>query len=283
MNGSITIHAGESFGPESIWQALQYCGAHRIGHGTRLIEDMVLYEGKVVHVGPLAQLRPRPQDPARGLSLEQRAHRRDAFARRAPLPHFLRLGYRVTLNTDNRLMSRTTLTDEYAIAVEQFGCSLEELGRITLNSMRSAFFPYFDRIRIIQERVRPGYAALGSGLGGHEWPSLPPFEVSLNTRPSPAGSAAEDGTRAGDAGLLRAGVARPVVPDQSSILLVAPALAMASSTFARVGAVGPAMTSTAVFFVDSSTVARARAGRAWILRALFLDRRGLLRRRSRWR
>ncbi len=89
-----------------------------------------------------------------------------------PFPHFLRLGYRVTLNTDNRLMSRTTLTDEYALAVEHFGCSLEELERIALNSMRSAFSPYFDRIRIIEERVRPGYAALGSGLGGHEWPSF---------------------------------------------------------------------------------------------------------------
>jgi adenosine deaminase len=55
MNFSITIHAGESFGPESIWQALQYCGAHRIGHGTRLIEDMVIHEGRVLSMGPLAQ------------------------------------------------------------------------------------------------------------------------------------------------------------------------------------------------------------------------------------
>ncbi len=172
MNGSITIHAGESFGPESIWQALQYCGAHRIGHGTRLIEDMVLYEGKVVHVGPLARYVLDHRIPLE-ICLSSNVHTGATHSLvDHPFPHFLRLGYRVTLNTDNRLMSRTTLTDEFGIAVESFGCSLEELERITLNGMRSAFSPYFDRIRIIEERIRPGYAALGSGLGGHEWPSF---------------------------------------------------------------------------------------------------------------
>jgi adenosine deaminase len=77
-----------------------------------------------------------------------------------PFPHYMKKGYRVTLNTDNRLMSRTTMTDELMLAVEHFGCTLEDLEKITINGMKSAFAPYDERIKVIFERIKPGYAAL---------------------------------------------------------------------------------------------------------------------------
>jgi adenosine deaminase len=69
-------------------------------------------------------------------------------------------GFRVTLNTDNRLMSRTNMTDEYMLAAETFGCTLDNLEKITINGMKSAFAHYDERIRIIFERIKPGYAKL---------------------------------------------------------------------------------------------------------------------------
>jgi adenosine deaminase len=160
MNASITIHAGESFGPESIWQALQYCGAHRIGHGTRLIEDMVLYDSKVISLGPLAQYVLDHRIPIE-VCLSSNVHTGATASLAAhPFPHYLRNGFRVTLNTDNRLMSRTSMTEEYLLAVEHFGCSLDDLEKITINGMKSAFAHYDERIRLIFDRIKPGYAKL---------------------------------------------------------------------------------------------------------------------------
>lgn len=160
MNFAITIHAGESFGPESIWQALQYCGAHRIGHGTRLIEDMVLYEGKVIRLGPLAQYVLDHRIPIE-ICLSSNVHTgATPDLARHPFPHYMAKGYRVTLNTDNRLMSRTSMTDELMTAVEHFGCTLDQLEKITINGMKSAFAHYDERIQFIFERIKPGYAAL---------------------------------------------------------------------------------------------------------------------------
>ncbi len=163
-NGNITIHAGESFGPESIWQALQYCGAHRIGHGTRLIEDIVVYEGKVIQVGSLARYVLDHRVPIE-CCLQSNVHT-GAVRELAqhPFRYFLDQGYRVTLNTDNRLMSHTTMTDEFRVAHETFGCGLDDLERVTVNAMKSAFFPYAERCRVIHQRVRPGYAALRTEL-----------------------------------------------------------------------------------------------------------------------
>lgn len=160
MNASITIHAGESFGPESIWQALQYCGAHRIGHGTRLVEDMVVYDSKVISLGPLAQYVLDHRIPIE-ICLSSNVHTGAAPSLAAhPFLHYMRNGYRVTLNTDNRLMSRTSMTGEYMLAVEHFGCSLDDLEKITINGMKSAFAHYDERIRLIFERIKPGYARL---------------------------------------------------------------------------------------------------------------------------
>jgi len=160
MNGAITIHAGESFGPESIWQALQYCGAHRIGHGTRLIEDIVVYEGKVIHVGTLARYVLDHRIPIE-VCLSSNVHTGATNSLpEHPFPYFLSEGYRVTLNTDNRLMSATTMSQEFLAAHETFGCDLDELERIAINGMKSAFYPYAERVRVIEERIRPCYEAL---------------------------------------------------------------------------------------------------------------------------
>jgi adenosine deaminase len=165
MNFSITIHAGESFGPESIWQALQYCGAHRIGHGTRLIEDMVVYEDRVISLGPLAQYLLDHRIPIE-VCLSSNVHTgATPSLDRHPFPKYLEKGFRVTLNTDNRLMSRTTMTDECLLAVRQFGLTLAQLEKLSINGMKSAFAPYDDRIRLIFERIKPGFAKLRAAGG----------------------------------------------------------------------------------------------------------------------
>ena len=165
MNFSLTLHAGESFGPESIWQALQYCGAHRIGHGTRLVEDLVVYGGKVVKIGGLAQYVLDHRIPLE-VCLSSNVHTGAAESlERHPFPVFQALGFRLTLNTDNRLMSRTTLSDEYHRAAQTFGLDFDELETLSINGMKSAFAHYEYRCRMIYERVKRGFNALRSEHG----------------------------------------------------------------------------------------------------------------------
>ena len=164
-NFSITVHAGESFGPESIWQALQYCGAHRIGHGTRLIEDIVLYEGKVIRIGTLAQYVLDKRIPLE-ICLQSNVHTgATPSMAEHPFPYFMKEGYRVTLNTDNRLMSRTSMSDEYEVAVEQFGCTIDDLEKISINGMKSGFCHYDERCDVIFERIKPGFARIRAERG----------------------------------------------------------------------------------------------------------------------
>ncbi|MCL4157919.1 UNVERIFIED_CONTAM: hypothetical protein GTU68_043149 [Idotea baltica] len=159
-NFNITIHAGESFGPESIWQAVQYCGAHRIGHGVRLVEDIVIYDQKVIRVGNLAQYILDHRVPLE-VCLSSNVHTGAAASlEEHPFPYFWSQGYRVTLSTDNRLMSKTTMTDEYAIAVDKYGLGFDDLEKLTLNAMKSAFAPYAQRVEFIYRHIKPGYKAL---------------------------------------------------------------------------------------------------------------------------
>lgn len=159
-NFSITIHAGESFGPESIWQALQYCGAHRIGHGTRLVEDMVLHQGEVVSLGPLAQYVLDHRVPIE-ICLSSNVHTGAAKSLdEHPFPHYFKKGFRVVLNTDNRLMSRTSLTDEFLLAHRHYGLSLADLEKLAINGMKSAFAHYDERVALIFDAIKPGWAAL---------------------------------------------------------------------------------------------------------------------------
>ena len=154
-NFNITIHAGEGFGKESIWQAIQYCGAHRIGHGTRLIEDIAISDGKAVKLGDLAQYVLDKRIPLE-ICLISNVH---TGATPSLADHPFRILYqekfRVTLNTDNRLMSDTSMTREFEAAANTFGLALDDFEKITINAMKSAFLPYDQRIRFIYSVINP--------------------------------------------------------------------------------------------------------------------------------
>ena len=159
-NFNITIHAGEAFGKESIWQAIQWCGAHRIGHATRLIEDIALDAHdptRIVKMGDLAQYVLDKRIPLE-ICLSSNVHT-GAVERldQHPFGIYFRYKFRVTLNTDDRLMSDTTMTREFGIAHEVFGLGIDDLERITINSMKSAFIPYDRRLQLIYDVIKPGY------------------------------------------------------------------------------------------------------------------------------
>lgn len=157
-NFNITIHAGEAFGKESIWQAIQWCGAHRIGHATRLIEDMKVKDGEVLSMGTLAQYVLDKRIPLE-ICLTSNVHTGAVQSiEEHPFGIYYRYRFRVMLNTDNRLMSNITLTDEYQKAAEVFDLKLEDLEKLTINAMKSAFIPYKRRIAIIYDVLKPGFA-----------------------------------------------------------------------------------------------------------------------------
>ena len=164
QNFNITIHAGEGYGKESIWQAIQYCGAHRIGHGTRLIDDIAIADGKVVKLGDLAQYVLDKRIPLE-ICLISNVH---TGATPSLAEHPFRILYqekfRVTLNTDNRLMSDTTMSREFEAAADTFGLSLDDFEKITINAMKSAFLPYRQRCDLIYSVIKPGYAKVRESL-----------------------------------------------------------------------------------------------------------------------
>lgn len=138
-NINCTIHAGEAYGPPSIAQAIHYCGAHRIGHGTRLAEDGGLLNYVNDHRIPLeicltSNLQTRSID-----SLEHH-----------PFRFYFDYHLRVTLNTDNRLISGTTMTDEFCLAVRQFHLTLDEIKDIIIQGFKSAFLPYREKVRLLK-------------------------------------------------------------------------------------------------------------------------------------
>lgn len=157
-NFNITIHAGEAFGKESIWQAIQWCGAHRIGHATRLIEDMKVKEGTVQSMGTLAQYVLDKRIPLE-ICLTSNVH--TGAVKKLddhPFGILYRYKFRVMLNTDDRLMSKITLSDEFQSAMEAFHLKLDDLEKLTINAMKSAFLPYKKRIALIYNVIKPGYA-----------------------------------------------------------------------------------------------------------------------------
>jgi adenosine deaminase len=157
QNFNITIHAGEAFGPESIWQAIQWCGAHRIGHATRLVDDMKLDGKRAVSMGYLAQYVLDKRIPLE-ICLSSNLHTGACSdITNHPFGVLHHHKFRVTLNTDNRLMSNTTMTREYQLASEVFGLGISDLEKISINAMKSAFLPYKERINLIYEKIKPGY------------------------------------------------------------------------------------------------------------------------------
>jgi adenosine deaminase len=163
-NFNITIHAGEGFGKESIWQAIQYCGAHRIGHGTRLIDDIAVADGKAVKLGDLAQYVLDKRIPLEVCLLSNVHTGATPSVAEHPFKILYQEKFRVTLNTDNRLMSNTTMTEEFAVAVVTFGLTLDDLEKITINAMKSAFQPYHRRCEFIYSVLKPGYARIRASL-----------------------------------------------------------------------------------------------------------------------
>ena len=157
-NFNITIHAGEAFGKESIWQAIQWCGAHRIGHATRLVEDIVFDDnGEVVSFGELAQYILDKRIPLEICLLSNLHTGAVDKLENHPFGILFKEKFRVTMNTDDRLMSANSLTKEFLTAVNYFNLSFDEMEKITINSMKSAFIPYKERLRYIYEIIKPGF------------------------------------------------------------------------------------------------------------------------------
>ncbi len=154
----ITIHAGEGDGAHSVWRALARGGAQRLGHGVRVAEDTTVREGRIVALGALAR-RVRDHRVPLEVAITSNLHTgvvSDVAAH--PFGALHAAGFRVTLNTDNRLMSGTDLTTEYALAAETFALERRELGEITVTALEAGFGPWPVRRRLIDEVVRPAYA-----------------------------------------------------------------------------------------------------------------------------
>ena len=157
-NFNITVHAGEAFGKESIWQAIQWCGAHRIGHATHLREDISLdKDGNVTGFGELAQYILDKRIPLEICLLSNVHTGAVDKIENHPFGILFKERFRVSLNTDDRLMSDTTLTKEFLTAIEHFNLSLDDLEKITINSMKSAFIHYSERLQYIYKVIKPGF------------------------------------------------------------------------------------------------------------------------------
>jgi len=171
-NFSITIHAGEAFGPPSIWQALQYCGAHRIGHGVRLVEDMAISDGEVIKLGPLASYVRDKRIPLEVCPSSNVDTGAVSTLAEHPIRHFIEQHFRVTVNTDNRLMSGVTLSEEFGRLSRTLGLRLADVERLTINAMKSAFVGYDERVAVIYKRIKPGFARLSGepALAGYPLP-----------------------------------------------------------------------------------------------------------------
>jgi len=149
-----TIHAGEAHGLPSIHQALQVCGAQRIGHGVRITEDIV--DGKLGRLAGWVRDRRIALEMCPTSNLQTGAATSIA---EHPITALKDLGFRVTLNTDNRLVSGTTMSREMSLLVEEAGWTVEDLRTVTVNALKSAFIPYDERKALIEDVVLPGYSS----------------------------------------------------------------------------------------------------------------------------
>ncbi|MFF5785382.1 adenosine deaminase [Streptomyces sp. NPDC012693] len=176
-NNHFTIHAGEAFGLPSIWQALQWCGADRLGHGVRIIDDIEVADDGSVTLGRLAAyVRDKrvPLEMCPSSNLQTGAA--DSFAEH-PIGLLRRLHFRATVNTDNRLMSGTSMSREFELLNEAFAYTLDDMQWFTVNAMKSAFIPFDERLAMINEVIKPGYAELKS-----EWLFLQTATTSDSSR-----------------------------------------------------------------------------------------------------
>jgi len=160
-NAHFTIHAGEAFGLPSIWQAIQMCGTERLGHGVRIVDDIDLSGGepKLGLLSSYVRDRRIPLELCPTSNLQTGAAK-DIHSH--PIGLLEKLRFRVTLNTDNRLMSRTSMSHEMNQVVDAFDWTFEDLQRVTVNALKSAFIPFEERLAIIENIVKPGYAKIAA-------------------------------------------------------------------------------------------------------------------------
>ncbi len=161
-NFHFTIHAGEAFGLPSIWEAVQFCGAERLGHGVRIVDDITFDAHGEPVLGRLANFVrdrriPLEMCPTSNVNTGVCASIADH-----PIALLRALRFRVTVNTDNRLMSDTSMSHEFAELHNAFGYTAVDFRWLTVNAMKSAFAPFDERIQIIERTIKPRYAALGA-------------------------------------------------------------------------------------------------------------------------
>jgi len=162
-NAHFTIHAGEGFGLPSIWEAIQWCGADRLGHGVRIVDDIeVPAEGGDPVLGLLSAYVRDTRIPLEMCPSSNIQTGAAASVAEHPITMLKNLRFRVTVNTDNRLMSGTSMSREMQLLVDEAGWTIEDLRWATINAMKSAFLPFDERLEIIDHVVKPGYAALGA-------------------------------------------------------------------------------------------------------------------------
>lgn len=158
-NAHFTIHAGEAYGLPSIWEAIQLCGAERLGHGVRIIDDIDT-SGSEPQLGRLASyVRDRriPLEMCPTSNLQTGAATSIATH---PIGTLAKLRFRVTVNTDNRLMSQTSMSNEMNLLVDAFNWTFQDLQRVTINALKSAFIPFEERLAIIENIVKPAYSRI---------------------------------------------------------------------------------------------------------------------------
>jgi adenosine deaminase len=155
-NFHFTIHAGEAFGLPSIWEAIQWCGTDRLGHGVRIVDD-VSAGGRLGRLAQYVRDKRIPLEMCPSSNVQTGAAKSIA---EHPIGILRRLQFRVTVNTDNRLMSGTSMTREMTLLAEAFNYGWADLQWFTINAMKSAFIGFDERLAIINQAIKPGYAAL---------------------------------------------------------------------------------------------------------------------------
>jgi adenosine deaminase len=159
-NFHFTIHAGEAFGLPSIWQAIQWCGADRLGHGVRIVDDIDVSDPAHPRLGRLAAYVRDKRIPLEMCPSSNVQTGAASSIAEHPIGLLRDLRMRVTVNTDNRLMSGTSMSREMALLVAAFGYGWADLQWFTINAMKSSFIPFDERLALIDEVIKPGYAKL---------------------------------------------------------------------------------------------------------------------------
>jgi len=159
-NFHFTIHAGEAFGLPSIWQAIQWCGADRLGHGVRIVDDISAAAAGAPRLGRLASYVRDKRIPLELCPSSNVQTGAVGSIGEHPVGLLRELRFRVTVNTDNRLMSGTSMSREMWLLVEAFGWGWPELQWFTVNAMKSAFIPFDERLMLINETIKPAYGRL---------------------------------------------------------------------------------------------------------------------------